>query len=82
MFSLISLYYIIHYRINILLIIGMTWLGIITPFLQMVFAYLYYRYGHIWSRVLNAELDRAKEENKGASPFYALKYLLTRRVLH
>ena len=75
----------LHLRTNLLLAIGIPWLGIITPCLQMVLAYLYFRFGHIWSRVLNAELKRAtavKESQKGTTPLYALKYLITRRALH
>ena len=81
-FSITTFFY---QRTNLLLAIGITWLGIITPCLQMIFANLYFRFGHIWTRVLNAELHRAKEEyesEENTNPFYALKYLLTRRVLH
>ena len=43
--------------------VGILILGIITPCLQTALAYLYFKKGHIWSRVLNAAL--AKEEQEG-----------------
>ena len=38
--------------VNVLLIVGFT-LPIVTVMLQTALAYLYFRFGHAWSRVLN-----------------------------
>lgn len=78
-------YNFMYQRTNVLLVLGITWLGIITPCLQMAFAYLYFRLGHIWSRVLNAELDK-ETKNEGSHQclrsFRTIKHLLTRRTLY
>ena len=42
--------------------LGMLILGILTPCLQIVLAYLYFKKGHIWSRVLNAALSKEEQE--------------------
>ena len=43
--------------------VGILILGIITPCLQTALAYLYFKKGHIWSRVLNAALAKAEQES-------------------
>ena len=68
-----------------LLAFGLTWLGIITPILQVAFANLYFRKGHIWSRVLNADLEKDSYENGSylwANSFRILYHLLKGRILH
>ena len=68
-----------------LLGLGVTWLGLIAPCLQMALAYLYFRKGNIWSRVLNAHLGKDGEDNTPRmfpNRLYMLKQLVTNRVLH
>ena len=41
-----------EYAVNVLLIVGFT-LPVVAALLQTALAYLYFRFGHAWSRVLN-----------------------------
>ena len=64
---------------------GSIWLGLITPVLQIVLAYLYFRNSHMWSRVLNTHLEKDGEHNTSRTFFYELymtKQLLTNRTMH
>ena len=62
-----------------LLGIGVGAMGIFTPLCQFTLAYLYFKKGHIWSRVLNANFDDGKGLYERVS---VLKHILTKRVLY
>ena len=81
-------------RTNLLLGLGIVIVGIISPCLQIALAYLYFRKCHIWSRVLNAALEKSSEQyGVGCMPvihipwfvpiwFRAIRHLVSNRVLH
>ena len=37
--------------------LGIFILGVVTPFLQILLAYIYFKKSHIWARILNASLS-------------------------
>ena len=37
--------------------LGLFILGILTPLLQLLLAYIYFKKSHIWARILNASLS-------------------------
>ena len=65
-----------------LLGLGVGFLGIVTPSLQITLAYLYFRHGHIWSRVLNASLEVAEPAHGQPGRLHTLKNLLKRRLFY
>ena len=77
--------FITPYRTDALLYFGVIWLGIISPSLQVAFAFLYFRMGHIWSRVLNKELEKYAYEDKfcpNLNFFKTIDHLLNARTLY
>ena len=63
--------------------LGLLILGILTPCLQTALAYLYFKKGHIWSRVLNAaHLKEEQERNREYLPYWIthLRVILRSRV--
>ena len=68
-----------HCRTNLLLGLGVGLLGIVTPSLQITLAYLYFKYGHIWSRVLNASIQNI-EPAHGPGWLHTFRDLLKGRL--
>ena len=46
-----------RYRTDLLLGLGIGLFAFVTPCLQIALAYMYFKKGHIWSRVLNPALE-------------------------
>ena len=72
-------------RCNLLLALGIVLLGIVTPLLQLTLANLYFRKGHIWSRVLNKTLDREKQQKHQESIsvwMQNLRHIMEGRLFH
>ena len=72
-------------RTNLLLGLGILFGGFITPCLQIALAYLYFKKGHMRSRVLNAKLDKDSMCTSPHCIFVTLsnmKQLITNRVLY
>ena len=59
--------------------LGILILGIITPCLQIALAHLYFKNGHIWSRVLNSALERNEEEHGDIHKVYLQNWINTIR---
>lgn len=72
-------------RINLIIGLGLFILGILTPCLQTALAYLYFKKGHIWSRVLNsALLGEAQIRDRAYLPNWIsnLRNILRSRVMY
>ena len=79
--------HLLNNRTNILLALGVVTLGIIVPFLQLILAYIYFKKSHIWSRVLNANLnDRILEGDigilGGTLNLVTINNLVSNRIMH
>ena len=75
----------LHCRTNLLLGLGMGWLVVGAPSMYIGLAYLYFKKGHIWSRILNAHLktDEGKHgSNMCTEQFKICRYLWKNRVFH
>ena len=55
-----------EYAVNVLLIAGFT-LPVVAALLQTALAYLYFRFGHAWSRVLNKYVGMKFADNATAT---------------
>ena len=70
-------------RTNLLLGLGLSFLGIIVPCLQIILAYIYFRKGHLWSRVLNAHMSKPsllKAMENIQHEMFTLRQLFSSRV--
>ena len=72
------------FRTNLMLGLGLLFLGIVTPLLQITLAYIFFKKSHIWSRVLNANINDGIMEGhiSHSFNFKFLRSLLTLRLFY
>ena len=65
-----------------LLGVGLGLFIIITPFLQITLAYIYFKKNHIWHNVLNAYIDKEASDCSPRKWFTTAKHLIRGRLMY